>query len=69
VSHAFPVNRDAKWAIVDTLATVAILVVLIIRPSIWWWLLTWAWAALTYRQIRLAMRSRGDRNNDTGPRT
>jgi hypothetical protein len=45
MSDACVVNRDAKWAIVDTLATFALLAVLLIKPNVWWWLLMWAWAA------------------------
>jgi hypothetical protein len=52
------VSRDRLWVVVDTAATVALLMTAVVVRSGWLWLVACAWAVLTWRQARLARRAR-----------
>ena len=55
-------TRDALWAAADAVAAAAALVAAAIVRNVWLWLIGWAWVALGYRQLRLAIRTRPGRS-------
>ena len=58
-------KRDFVWSAIDAAMTLAVLSASVAVRNLWLWLVAFAWAALTIRQLRLSVHARRLANGST----